>query len=276
MAWAALTGPMPWRSVSPGASSSTMACSWARLALSARAAARRAMARRRISPWRTAWARVASWGRRRRASAVRVSSGSAPRASSRSVSSPSRSSARSRLVCAVLAMVRSWRAPSRIRSASRSPSARGVGSRSASRRSANSTARCASIGSDLPRPRRVLRAGCSASMIGRPAAPSARVTPDAVAAGALDRHRQPRAGGVVDDPGQQLGVAGASVPRCWRRRPVWDTAGSRWCWADRRAPCVVGCVGSPGARKHAGVVHRAAPRPGRDRCSDDSDRFGVR
>ena len=38
MAWAALTGPMPRRSVSPGARSSTMACSWARLALSARAA----------------------------------------------------------------------------------------------------------------------------------------------------------------------------------------------------------------------------------------------
>ena len=34
---------------------------------------------------------------------------------------------------------------------------------------------------------------------------------DAVAAGALDRDRQPRTGGVVDDPGQQLGVAAAVV-----------------------------------------------------------------
>ena len=33
MAWAALTGPMPRRSVSPGARSSTMVCSWARLVL---------------------------------------------------------------------------------------------------------------------------------------------------------------------------------------------------------------------------------------------------
>jgi hypothetical protein len=46
------------------------------------------------------------------------------------------SRARRRLVCAVLLVVSSRRAPSRIRSASRSPSARGVGSLSASRRSA--------------------------------------------------------------------------------------------------------------------------------------------
>jgi hypothetical protein len=35
--------------------------------------------------------------------------------------------------------------------------------------------------------------------------------PDTVAAGSLDRDGQPRPGGVVDDPGQQLGVAGGVV-----------------------------------------------------------------
>lgn len=54
----------------------------------------------------------------------------------RSLSSPASSRARSRLACAVLVTAMSWRALSRIRSASRSPSARGTGSRSASRRSA--------------------------------------------------------------------------------------------------------------------------------------------
>ena len=63
MAWAALTGPMPRRSISPGARSLTMVCSWARLALSARAASRRARARRRISACRTACSRLASRGR---------------------------------------------------------------------------------------------------------------------------------------------------------------------------------------------------------------------
>ena len=107
MAWAALTGPMPRRSVSPGTRSLTMACSWARLALSARAASRRASARRRISACRTACSRLASRGGRRRARPARRVSVSAPRARVRSVSSPPSSSARSRLVCAVLAVVSS-------------------------------------------------------------------------------------------------------------------------------------------------------------------------
>jgi hypothetical protein len=34
---------------------------------------------------------------------------------------------------------------------------------------------------------------------------------ESVAAGALDRHDQPRAGGMVEDPGEQLGIAGAVV-----------------------------------------------------------------
>jgi len=124
--------PMPRRSVSPGARSLTMTCSWARLALSARPPSRTAIASRRSSPWRTAWARSASRGLRRRARAARAVSDSAPRAVCRSASSPPGSSARNRLVCAV---VRSWRAPSRIRSASRSP-CRHAGSATARRRSA--------------------------------------------------------------------------------------------------------------------------------------------
>src|SRR5882757_3901538 len=57
------------------------------------------------------------------------------------------------------------------------PSARGVGNLSASRPSANSTARCASIGSDFPLPRRALRLGCSASITRTPAALAARASP---------------------------------------------------------------------------------------------------
>jgi hypothetical protein len=102
---------------------------------------------------------------------------SSPRARRRSTSSPSRNMALRRFVCAVLMAVNSWRAHSRIRKASRSPSARGVGSFTASSRNAYSTARCASIGSDLPLPRRVLRVGCSASITGIPAAITARASP---------------------------------------------------------------------------------------------------
>ena len=78
---------------------------------------------------------------------------------------------------AVQASVISCRATSKIRRASRSPSARGTGSRLASSRSAVSTARCASIGSDLPLPRRCLRLGCSHSSTSRPATASARASP---------------------------------------------------------------------------------------------------
>jgi hypothetical protein len=55
----------------------------------------------------------------------------------------------SRPAWAVHTSVISWRATSKMRRASRSPSARGTGSRPVSRRSAASTARCASIGSDF-------------------------------------------------------------------------------------------------------------------------------
>ena len=71
MAWAALTGPMPRRSINPGTRSSTMVCSWTRLVLSSRVAARRARARRRISACRTACSRLASRGGRRRARPAR-------------------------------------------------------------------------------------------------------------------------------------------------------------------------------------------------------------
>ena len=53
---------------------------------------------------------------------------SAPRDSARSASLPVSSNARRRLIVRVLAVVSSRRAPSRMRSASRSPSARGMGS----------------------------------------------------------------------------------------------------------------------------------------------------
>ncbi len=177
IACAALTGPMPCRSVSPGARSSTISWSWRRLSLSCLREAWRARARRRISPWRIACSRLACVGLRLRASVVKVVSVSEPRAACRSRSWPVSSSARSRLVCAVCVVVRSCRAPSRIRSASRSPSVRGVGSRSASSASAVRTARCASIGSDLPLPRRCLRCGCSHSITHSPAVVTARASP---------------------------------------------------------------------------------------------------
>ncbi len=49
MAWAALTGPTPYRVVRPGAMSYTMASSWARLSLSWHRAWQSASARRQIS-----------------------------------------------------------------------------------------------------------------------------------------------------------------------------------------------------------------------------------
>jgi Alcohol dehydrogenase GroES-like domain len=100
----------------------------------------------------------AAAGSARAASAVWVRE---PRAAWRSMSSPASSKARSRLICAVRITAISWRATSRIRSASRSPSARGAASRSASNRSAASTARCTSMASDFPFPRRWARLGCS-------------------------------------------------------------------------------------------------------------------
>jgi hypothetical protein len=74
MAWAALTGPIPGRVVSPGTRSLTIAASSVRLALSARAARRSARASRRISPWRMACSRLAPAGWRRRARAARTAS----------------------------------------------------------------------------------------------------------------------------------------------------------------------------------------------------------
>ncbi len=57
---------MPRRSVSPGARSLTMVCSWARLVVSARAPSRNARARRRISAARSDRTfRAADRGRRR-------------------------------------------------------------------------------------------------------------------------------------------------------------------------------------------------------------------
>jgi hypothetical protein len=71
----------------------------------------------------------------------------------------------------------SCRATSKIRSASRSPSARGTGSRLASRRSAASTVRWASMGSDLPLPRRCLRWAARTRLpAGRPR-PAPRASP---------------------------------------------------------------------------------------------------
>jgi hypothetical protein len=176
MAWPALTGPTPYRLVRPGAMSSTMASSCWRLSLSCPRAWASASARRQISAWRTACSRLASAGSSRAARAVLLN---VLRAALRSVSSPASSRARRLLACAVAATVISWQATSRMRSASPSPSARGTESRLVSRRSAASTARWASMGSDLPFPRRCLRPGCSYSITRtrRPAAASVRASP---------------------------------------------------------------------------------------------------
>jgi hypothetical protein len=62
----------PCRVVSPGVKWLTMACSSARLALSARPASRSTRTSRQISDWRTACCRLASRGWRRRDSPARV------------------------------------------------------------------------------------------------------------------------------------------------------------------------------------------------------------
>ena len=175
--------------------SSTMASSWARLSLSWRRAWPSASARRAISAWRTACSRLASAGSSRPASAVRAAAGSGPcgRPGGRCRHRPAAGRAAgwpARWQAAVI----SWRATSRMRSASRSPSARGTGSRPASRRSAASTARWASIGSDLPFPRRCLRLGCSALDHQQASGGQRPRQPDPVAAAALDADRHPRPG----------------------------------------------------------------------------------
>src|SRR5512133_1417149 len=209
--WAATTGPTPRRAVSPGARSSTMVCSWARLAVKARRAARTARARRRISAWRTAWARVASWGRRRRASAVRAASVSALRASRPSSPSPSRRSARSRLVCAVLVRVRSWRASSRI--AHGIAVAVGAGGREPVdlklQGELHGQVRVDRVG--LAPPAANLAGGLLGLDHRQAGGAHGAGYPEAVAAGALDRDHQSGAGGVLGDPGQQPGVAAGVV-----------------------------------------------------------------
>ena len=188
-----------------------MVCSWARLALSARAASRRASARRRISACRTACSRLASRGGRRRARPARRASVSAPRASWRSVSSPPSSSARSRLVCAVLAVVSSLAGaeqdPQRLAVAVGARGGQPVGVQA--QRGQHGQVRVDRVGLALPAAG--LAVGLFALEHDQAGRGGGAGQPDAVAAGALDRHRQPRSGGVVDDPGQQLGVAGAVV-----------------------------------------------------------------
>ena len=236
MAWAALTGPMPRRSVRPGARSLTMVCSWARLALSVRAASRRARARRRISAWRTACSRLASRGGRRRARPARGASVSAPRASWRSVSSPPSSSARSRLVCAVLVVV------SLLAGAEQDPQrfAVAVGARGGqpvgvqAQRGQHGQVGVDRVGLALA------AAGLAVGLLAlehqQAGGGGGAGQPDAVAAGALDGDDQPRPGGVVDDPGQQLGVAGGVVADRGRWR-----SGCRWGGRSRPGGCRGGC-----------------------------------
>jgi hypothetical protein len=133
----------------------------------------------------------------------------------------------------------SWRADSRIRNASVTPSARGISSRSASWRSANPTARCASIASDLPRPRRSLRTRCPHSITGRPARGQRARQPNPVTTRPLHRSDHPRAGRMLAQPRHQ-----PSKPhRCYWRSRSWRSAtrsGSPFSTA-----CTSRCVSTP-------------------------------
>ena len=181
MAWAALTGPMPQRSVRPGAMSSTMASSWARLSPELRRAldawpGRGGGSRR----WRTACSRLAPVGARGGGpGAVRARCRSACRGRGRGRCRRRPAAGRAAGWSGrCWSVVSSWRATSRMRRASRSPSARGVGSRVGVQAAARpAPPGAASIGSDLPRPRRPCGPGCSHSITGSPAAASARASP---------------------------------------------------------------------------------------------------
>jgi hypothetical protein len=211
MAWAALTGPIPGRSVSPGTRSLMIVVNWARLALSARAAQRSATASRRISAWRTAWSRLAWAGRRRRATLAKTVSVNRVRARRRSVSSPSRRSARSRLICPVLVVVSS--SPGAQQDAQGFPVP--VGTRGG---------QLGGVETDRGQHRqvRVDRVGfaptsavCATGLFGfdhRQSGGGCRPgQTDAVAAGALDRHHQPGPGRMLKYPSQCLGIADAVV-----------------------------------------------------------------
>ena len=103
MAWVAVTGSVPRRSVSPGVRSLTMACGCARLVASAGAIAESESEAADLGVPRVLAIGIA--GLATGARAVRAASVSRPRASRRSTSSPPSSSARSRLVYTVVTVV---------------------------------------------------------------------------------------------------------------------------------------------------------------------------
>ena len=209
----------------------TMACSWARLAMSARRASRRARARRRISACRTACSRLASRGRRRRARPARVASVSAPRASWRSVSSP-RQQQRAQPVGlrgggGGQLLARAEQDAQRFAVAVGARGGQPVGVQA--QRGQHGQVRVDRVGLALA------AAGLAVGLLALDDEQAGRGggagQADAVAAGALDGHHQPRSGGVVDDPGQQLGVAGAVVADLAgrdRASPVGSAISTSW------------------------------------------------
>jgi len=78
-------------------------------------------------------------------------------------------------------------------------------------RSTASTARCASIGSDLPRPRRVSRFGPLDLDHGQPGGTQRAGQADAVGAGAFQPYHDARAERVIGDPRQRGRAAGGVV-----------------------------------------------------------------
>jgi len=164
-----------------------MVCIWARLVLRARPASLNAKASRRISPpgaqpvlgWRhgvdgveqvrPGWSRSACYarhgGRRHLRSVVARGVGWS---------------------VAVDVVVSSSRVVSRMRSASRSPSERGVGSRSALSRNAAARPGAHRFGVGLPLPRRVVRLGCSTRAHQNNGCGGRAGQSNSVAAGALD------------------------------------------------------------------------------------------
>ena len=173
------------------------------------AASRRARARRRISAWRTACSRLAS---------RRQAGGGPGRPGAVSVSAP-----RARLAVGVVAGQQQGAEPVGLRGAGGGELLAGaeqdpqrlavaVGARGGqpvgvqAQRGQHGQVRVDRVGLALAAAG--LAVGLFALDDEQPGRGGGAGQPDAVAAGALDRDGQPRSGGVVDDPGQQLGVAG--------------------------------------------------------------------
>ena len=188
-----------------------MVCSWARLALSARAASRRARARRRISACRTACSRLASRGGRRRARDGQAGLGERA-AGEFAVGVVAAQQQRAQPVGLRGTgggefLTRTEQDPQRLAVAVRAWGGQPVGVQA--QRGQHGQVGVDRVGLALPAAG--LAVGLFALEHDEPGRGGGAGQPDAVAAGALDGHRQPRPGGVVDDPGQQLGVAAGVV-----------------------------------------------------------------